>query len=142
MVVYELFIINAPGKCLYYEDYIGNNTLEKINNEKSEQDRLKNIHGIAQAIKHFAKGLSPSPINNFKSFSTTKYKYNIFESASSLRFVLLTSVDETDYTELLRYIYSNLYLEYVVRNPLYEKDSVITSTIFKEKLREAMKSYL
>lgn len=140
MVVYELFIINAPGKCLYYEDYIGNNTLERINNEKSEQDRLKNIHGIAQAIKFFAKRLSPSPINNFKSFATTKYKYNLFETPSSIRFVLLTSVDEVDYTDLLKYIYNNLYLEYVVRNPLYEKDGVITSSLFKEKLKEAIKS--
>jgi hypothetical protein len=141
VVVYELFILNAAGKCLYYEDFIGPNTLEKINNDKGEQDRLKNISGISIAIRAFSKGMSPTPINNFKSFSTTKYKYSLYESATGLKLILLTAIDETDYSEMLKSIYFNLYLEYVNRNPLYEKDSTITVPIFKEKLREVIKSY-
>jgi len=55
---------------------------------------------------------------------------------------MLTTVDDTEYTELLKGIYCSLYLEYVSRNPMYEKDSIITYSIFKEKLRELIKNYL
>ena len=139
---YEFFILNAVGKCLFYEDFKGSNTLEKIMSERGEQDRLKNIFGISIAIKSFSKGMSPRPINNFKSFATNKYKYNIFESATGLRFVMFTSVDDTDHSDVLRHIYGNIFLEYVNRNPLYEKDSLITFPVFREKLREAIKTYL
>lgn len=140
--VYEFFVLNALGKCLFYEDFKGTNTLDKILNDKQELGRLKNIYGISIAIKSFAKGMSPKPINNFRSFSTNKYKYNIYETATGLRFIMFTSVDDTDFTDLLKYIYSSIFLEYVNRNPLYEKDSVITYPIFKEKLREAIKTYV
>jgi len=140
--VYEFFLLNAVGKCLLYEDFQGNNTLEKMLSDKKEEGRLKHIYGISIALKSFSRGMSPKPINNFRSFSTNKYKYNLFETATGLRFILLTSVDENDYTHVLRYIYANIYLEHVNRNPLYEKDSVITFPVFREKLKEAIKTYI
>jgi hypothetical protein len=141
VVIYEFFVINAPGTCLYYEDFVGSNTLEKINADKGEQDRVKNINGISIAIKAFSKGMSPTQINNFKSFATSKYKYNLFEVPSGLKMIILSPVDEIDYSDLLKSIYCFLYLEYVTRNPMYEKDSLITSTQFRDKLREMIKSY-
>lgn len=141
VLIYEFFVINAPGTCLYYEDFVGNNTLEKINADKNEGDRLKHINGISIAIKAFSTKMSPTQINNFKSFATSKYKYNLFEVPSGLKFIILSPVDEIDYSELLKSIYCFLYLEHVSRNPMYEKDSVITSTLFKEKLKDMIKSY-
>jgi len=64
--------------------------------------------GIAAALKAFVKIMSPSPINNFKSFSTTKYKYNIYESATGLKLIILSTVDEYDYSDLLRTIFFQL----------------------------------
>jgi hypothetical protein len=141
VVIYEFFIINAAGNCLYYEDFIGNNSLEKMMENKEEQGRIKNVYGISIAIKAFSKGMSPTPINNFKSFATTKYKYSVFEIPTGLKFIILGPVDDHDYSDLLKGIYCYLYLEYVSRNPMYEKDSVITFNIFKEKLREMIKSF-
>ncbi len=141
-VVYEFFLMNALGKCLFYEDFQGSFTLEKLLADKKENGRLKHIYGISIALKSFSRGMSPKPINNFRNFSTNKYKYSLFETATGLRFILLTSVDENDYSDVLKHIYSNIFLEYVNRNPLYEKDSLITYPIFREKLREAIKTYI
>ena len=141
-VVYEFFLLNAVGKCLLYEDFQGSNTLEKMLADKKEEGRLKHIYGISIALKSFSRGMSPKPINNFRSFSTNKYKYSLFETPTGLRFIIITSVDDNDYTDVLKYIYANIYLEYVNRNPLYEKDSVITFPIFREKLKETIKTYI
>lgn len=139
MVLYEFFVINAPGECLFYEDFISGQPLEKLLADKTETGRLKHVHGISIAVKAFAKNMSPTPINAFKSFSTAKYKYSIYDLPSGLKFILLTSVDNLDYTDVLKFIGKELFMEYVLRNPLYEKDTQIKIPAFREKVIEALK---
>ena len=133
---YEFILLNFAGKCLFYEDFIGNSTIEKIMNDKNEIARLKNIYGMSIALKAFSSRMSHTPITTFKSFTTGKYKYSIYETGSSLRFILISAVDDIDYTSKLQTIYTDIYMEYVNRNPLYEKDSVIGFQIFRDKIKE------
>lgn len=55
----------------------------------------------------------------FHSYATDNYALHYLESPSGLRLALNTSPDAGDLREVLAYIYESLYIEYVVKNPLY-----------------------
>jgi hypothetical protein len=59
------------------------------------------------------KEFSPSPILNIKYFKTNKYKYSIYEAQSGMKFILLTSNEVFDFTEILYKIYEEAFLEFV-----------------------------
>ena len=139
---FEFFLINFAGKCLFYEDFIENSSIDKFNNDNNEIARLKNIVGISIALKAFSCRMSPTPRASFKSFTTGKYKLSFYESASGLKFILISAVDDIDYTSKLQTIYSDIYMEYVNRNPLYEKDNVIEFQIFRDKIKEYLSKLL
>lgn len=53
-------------------------------------------------------------------FTTNKYKYNLYALMTGVKFILLTSVSEIDYSELLRTIHSDIFLEFIQKNTLSE----------------------
>ncbi|KAB2596739.1 trafficking protein particle complex subunit 1-like [Pyrus ussuriensis x Pyrus communis] len=55
---------------------------------------------------------------SFHSFRTNTYKLTFMESPSGIKIILVTHPRTSDLRESLKYIY-NLYVEYVVKNPLY-----------------------
>ena len=61
---------------------------------------------------------------------------------SGLRFVLNTDAGVSDLYSNLLYIYSNIYVEFVVRNPLYRAlpDQPITCALFETRLEEYVSS--
>lgn len=137
--IYEFFILNKSGQCLFYEDFVANTTIEKFKEDKQERGRLKNINGIAEGLKIFAKNLGMISGNKLRSFITQKYKYNFFESASGLKFIILSSETAKDLSETLSYLYTDVYIEYVNRNPLYVKDTIIEIPAFRDKVKEVFK---
>lgn len=54
----------------------------------------------------------------FISYRTAQYKLHYYETASNLRFVMLTDVATLSMRNVLHQIYINLWVEYVVKNPL------------------------
>lgn len=144
--LFEFLIFSRKEKLLFYEDLKNpNNTLtqtEIINAmEKTQKHRMENISGIAEATKSLVDKLSPTQILTFKYFSTNKYKYNIYELITGLKFILITGIDNNDYNDLLNNIYNEAYIEFITRNMFYKKDSIIDSKIFREKIREMLKEY-
>ena len=137
--IYEIFILNKDGHCLFYEDFVASTTIEKFKEDKQERGRLKNINGIAEGLKIFAKKLGMITGNKLRSFITQKYRFNFFESASGLKFIILSSESAKDLTETLSYLYTDVYIEYVNRNPLYVKDTIIDIQAFRDKVREVLK---
>lgn len=55
------------------------------------------------------------------------------------RFVLNTDVNATNVRELLQQIYSKIWVEYVVRDPLWSPGQLVTSELFQTKLDEFIK---
>ncbi|GMY07340.1 transposon tx1 uncharacterized 149 kda protein [Fagus crenata] len=61
---------------------------------------------------------------SFQSFRTNTYKLSFMESPSGIKIILVTHPRTGDLRESLKYIY-NLYVEYVVKNPLYNPGTPI-----------------
>ena len=57
--------------------------------------------------------------DEFISYRTGEYKLHYYETPTSMKFVILTDIGTSDNLRVvLHQIWANLYVEYVVRNPL------------------------
>ena len=76
----------------------------------------------------------------FYACSTNAYKLHYFETASGLRFVLTTDLAAADMREVLRHIYSQIFVEYLTKNPLYSHGEQISCPLFTQSLERYMSS--
>ena len=141
--IYELLIFNGKEKLLFYEDLKKPNLAPQTEIiaglDKTQVHRVENISGIAEATKSLVEKLSPTPIMTFKHFTTNRYKYNIFELPTGLKFILITGADNYDYYDCLSVIYTDAYVEYITRNVLIRKDAIIENVEFREKVKDILK---
>ncbi|PQQ01157.1 hypothetical protein Pyn_17567 [Prunus yedoensis var. nudiflora] len=77
---------------------------------------MKNIKAVLLA--NLCVPQLPGQGCSFHSFRTNTYKLTFMESPSGIKIILVTHPRTGDLRESLKYIY-NLYVEYVVKNPLY-----------------------
>lgn len=70
----------------------------------------------------------------FYACSTNTFKLNYYEPPSGLRFILTTDLVAGDMRESLRHIYSNIYVEYLSKNPLWKPDEELTCPLFTQTL--------
>lgn len=63
--------------------------------------------------------------DNFISYRTSKYKLHYYETPTLLKFVLITDAKTDSKRVVLHQIYVNLYVEFVVKNPLREIDGPV-----------------
>ena len=77
--------------------------------------------------------------DGFLNFTTSKYKLHFFETPSGLKFIMNTDLNVGSMRDALQHIFSLIYVEYVVKNPMCELNQPITSELFKTKLDEYVK---
>ncbi|KAK5889717.1 hypothetical protein CesoFtcFv8_015694 [Champsocephalus esox] len=70
----------------------------------------------------------------FLSFQTSKYRLHYYETPSGLRFILNTDLSVANARETLQSIYSSLYVEYVVKNPVCVLGQSLDSELFGSRL--------
>src|SRR5690349_14280670 len=58
--------------------------------------------------------------DSFNSYSTSTYKLHYFETATGLKFVITTDPKVPSLQQYLSKLYSEIYVEYVTKNPLYK----------------------
>jgi Sybindin-like family len=135
-MIYEFYIFNNIGNCLFYLNLSGHAS------DTNPQHTQKLIFGMLHTMKSFCRKFSPQPItvSPFSSYVTDSYKLHILETNSGLNFVLFSSPEMIDQTHSLKWIYSTIYSPIVVRSPFYEPKKPITSTVFKQKLEEYLQS--
>eukprot|EP00128_Syssomonas_multiformis_P013683 Colp12_sorted_trinity150504_noHs@35924 len=93
------------------------------------------MYGMLYSIKSFVQRLSPKPSKDgFYYYSTSAYKLHFYESPSGIKFVMNTDPTVGDIREILRQIYSNIYVEFAVKNPLCNLEQWIDSELFRDKL--------
>ncbi|KAI3820298.1 hypothetical protein L1987_07843 [Smallanthus sonchifolius] len=129
-----MYIFNRNGVCLLYREW--NRPLRTLD---SNQDH-KLMFGLLFSLKSLTAKMDPSSTEkgnlgvpqlpgqgcSFHSFRTNTYKLSFMESPSGIKIILVTHPKASDLRESLKYIY-NLYVEYVVKNPLYTPGTPIRS---------------
>lgn len=119
------------------------------------------MYGMLFSIKSFVNKISPiDPKEGFLFYKTSKYALHFLETAAGLKFVINTDTTSTGVKDFLQQLYAkvfrtlhlighicvNIYIilpqvwvDYVVRNPLWQPGTTVTSELFKTKLDEYIK---
>lgn len=137
MTVYCFYLFDRSGTCLCYREW---KRTVKVHDASDDQ---KNMFGMLFALRNFSMKLSPAPASGVPNFFITDvYALHYFETPTGLRFVLTTSKDfgDLDVVRHLGEIYSDIYVEYAMKNPLYRKGTPIKSDRFLSKLDTYVKA--
>lgn len=104
-MIYTLYIFGRGRKLLCQEGWNRSKTLCRCR-RGAEVDTRAGDH---------AEVLRPG----FFAYSTTQYKLHAFGTLIGYRFVFTTDVGLPDQHESLRHIYAELFVEHVIKTPLY-----------------------
>ncbi|AWO97453.1 putative trafficking protein particle complex subunit 1 isoform 3 [Scophthalmus maximus] len=92
--------------------------------------------GTGRSRRESPRMSSPSVLrkDGFLSFQTSKYRLHYYETPSGLKFVMNTDLSVSNARETLQHIYSNLYVEYIVKNPVCVLGHNLDSELFSSRL--------
>ncbi|XP_054710714.1 trafficking protein particle complex subunit 1-like [Uloborus diversus] len=136
MTIYNLYIFNSAGSCIYYAEWNRRNQAGM-----SRDEEMKLMYGLIFSLKSFVLKLSPVDCKEgFLNYRTSKYKLNFYEAGSGLKFIMNTDVNAANVRELLQKIYKEIYVEYVVKNPECTLGKEIDSEVFQMKLDKFIRS--
>lgn len=109
-----------PGNCIFDREWtLQSNSSSGTTNSKQNEDTAKLLYGMIFSLRSVSQKLSSSPTpNNLRTISTGKYRVHILFTASGLLFVLLSDLKQQDLSEVLHYLYSEIYVRFVVNNLL------------------------
>ncbi|KAI0180818.1 snare-like protein [Hypoxylon sp. FL1284] len=91
-------------------------TTRRRKTNKSDDD-AKLIFGTVFSLRNMVRKLGGED-DAFIAYRTSAYKLHYYETPSSLRFAMLTEPGALSMRNVLHQIYINLWVEYVVKNPL------------------------
>ncbi|KAI5308979.1 TRAPP subunit bet5 [Ascosphaera atra] len=78
--------------------------------------------------------------DSFLCYRTSQYKLHYYETPTNIKFVMLTDVTAQNMTLALQQIYVQLYVEYVVKNPLAPVEHGggvgVNNELFEESLEQ------
>eukprot|EP01035_Chromulina_nebulosa_P018421 gene18421-24125_t len=136
-MIYNFYIYNGKGKCLYYKQW--NRPLNTLADDPDEDKKL--MYGMLFSLKDLASKLAPTNAigsDNIHVMKTNSYTLHYYQSLSNMAFVLNTDPSIPDMYQNLQFIYSNIYTECIVRNPLYSysPDQPFDCPLFNVKLEE------
>ncbi|KAM9414411.1 trafficking protein particle complex subunit 1 [Pholidichthys leucotaenia] len=130
MTVHNLYIFDRDGNCLYYHEW---NRKKQAGISKEEEFKL--MYGMLFSIRSFVSKMSPLDMKDgFLSFQTSKYRLHYYETPSGLKFVLNTDLSVANARETLNSIYTNLYVELIVKNPMCSPSQTLDSELFISRL--------
>lgn len=136
MTIYNLYIYDRNGTCLYYKDW---HRKKSANMAKDEEFKL--MYGMLFSLKSFVTRISPSdPRDSFVNYKTNRYKLHLYETKTGIKILLNTDVSVVnDVNDYLHNIYK-LYVDLVIKNPVSEIGEPVESELFAEKLNSYIQS--
>ena len=130
MTIFNLYIFDRNCSCLYYKEWA---------REKeagiSRDEEFKLMYGMIFSIKSLISRLSiTSAKEGLLGYTASSYKLHYFETPTGFKFVMNTDTNVGNIQDVLRHIYSRIFVEYVVRNPLERPGEAVKSELFETKL--------
>ena len=123
---------------MFYKEW--NRPLNTLSDDPDEEKKL--VFGMLFSLKDLSAKLSPTPgIEGLHTIKTNSYTLHHYESMTGMMFVLNTDPEVADMYQALHHIYSNIFIECVVRNPLfkYNPDEPFNCPLFTAKLEEYLR---
>lgn len=150
MTIYSFWIFDRHCNCIFSRDYSAPAAKHSISDgeiPKVDDDQSKLLFGALFSLRNMARKLGQnddSHENQLNSFATARYRAHFFESASGLKFCLTTDLNTQHLQNVLKFIYSNLFVKFIARNPLspidFDEQTKITSVKFINSLDSYLKS--
>merc|ERR1712188_302347 len=134
-MIYNMYIFNREGTCLYYTDWGRTNTPENL------EEEFKLVYGMLFSLKRFIKMNSPSPTadGTFHFFLTNTYRFHYFESLTGLKFCVLSDPAVIDLKDTLKALYT-AFVECVIKNPLYTLNEPVKCSLFIQRANHLIRS--
>ncbi|CUM64784.1 uncharacterized protein PRCAT00002395001 [Priceomyces carsonii] len=145
MTIYSFYIFDKHCNCVYSREYSHKENDQGLVNKNNESDTSKLLFGILYSLKNISSKLGNAEIgNNLKSFSTARFRIHYLESASGLKFVLVSDNGVDNLQNVLWELYSNYYLNNIVFNALspvdFQFDERISNSNFIRETDEFLES--
>ncbi|KAJ2055908.1 TRAPP complex subunit bet5 [Coemansia sp. S146] len=112
------------------------------------EEEAKLVYGVAFSTRNIINKLNskdgPQGGNpgGFMSFATNTYRLHYYESPTGVKFILTTDIAAASMQPVLEMIYRNIYVEYVVKNPLFNVDPLASSPIENDYFRAVLNNYI
>ncbi|KKK13369.1 putative TRAPP complex subunit (Bet5) [Aspergillus ochraceoroseus] len=160
MVVYSFYIFDRHATCIYKRRWLPRPTsiVGKSSRPNSEtptvtnglssipgqsaraaDDDAKLIFGTVFSLRNMVRKLGGED-DNFVTYRTSQYKLHYYETPTNIKFVMLTDLKSPSMQVALQQIYINLYVEYVVKNPLSPVEHPggigVNNELFEESLEQ------
>lgn len=138
MTIYNLYVFDRHGSLLFYHEWI-----RRKHTSMSKEEEAKLLYGMLFSLKSFSAKLSPLDMKQgFSSYKTNVYRLSLYETPSSLKFVLNTDneASQQDIRELLSGLYCQVYVEFASKSPMLVPGEIITSNLFRTKLDQYMRN--
>lgn len=119
MAIYTFYIFDRHTECIYFKSWLSASQSAPSGAKSSGRsgDDAKLIFGTVFSLRNMVRKLGGED-DAFISFRTGQYKLHYYETVSNTRFVMLTDTAAPSMRNVLHQIYINLWVEYVVKNPL------------------------
>ncbi|THX67379.1 transporter particle subunit bet5 [Aureobasidium pullulans] len=162
MTVYSFYIFDRHTECIYSKRWaqrpvsqsarsvqrqsgasaISNGDLPGVNPKAlSNEDDAKLIFGAIFSLRRMVRQLGGED-DSFLSYRTGEYKLHYFETATNLKFVMLTDTRIASMRTVLYQIWANLYVEYVVKSPISPVEHAGGVGVANELFEGALESFI
>jgi hypothetical protein len=153
MTVYSFYIFDRHAECIYKRRWLPRPTsivgksgqtpgaapVGLGQTVKAGDDDAKLVFGTVFSLRNMVRKLGGEE-DNFVSYNTSQYKLHYYETPTNIKFVMLTDLKSPSMRIALQQIYINLFVEYVVKNPLSPVEHPggigVNNELFEESLEQ------
>jgi trafficking protein particle complex subunit 1 len=139
------YIFSRRGSCLYYKEW--HRPKNPLADAPGEDPKL--MFGLLLSLKVLMQKMDPTTDKNAPTtgpdqgifrYTCSGYSLHYLESSTGYRFVLVTDPQAPDMRQVLWHIYSELFVTYVLKNPLYTPGTTIEAAAFMNELDSYLKT--
>ncbi|KAI9506978.1 TRAPP complex subunit bet5 [Coemansia spiralis] len=112
------------------------------------EEEAKLVYGVVLSTRNIINkfngkdGPQGGNPGGFMSFATNTYRLHYYEAPTGVKFILNTDTATTSMQPVLEMIYRNIYVEYVVKNPLFHIDPHVSVPIENDYFRAVLNNYI